>query len=307
LLYKTQNMNETDIQKKLKQKERRNNIIVIALSVILLVLAALYFFQNREHKVIINELNAEKDSIKSELTELVVRYDSLQTENDTINEQLFLAQTKVKDLMIEIEQTKKISIRQINSYQKQVTTLRGIMRDFVVQIDSLNRRNQQLVAENIEVKERYKQVETEKEQLSQEKNRLEKNLQLASVLQVRDLRAEALNRRNKETKFSNRAEKIRIYFVLNENVAAKRGEKNIYARIMRPDQLLMSKSADNLFQFEDLKIQYSAMREVVYEGHDLPVAIFWDNTNEPELMVGEYTVDLFADGHNIGTTTFELK
>jgi chromosome segregation ATPase len=300
-------MNETDIQKKLKQKERRNNIIVIALSVILLVLAALYFFQNREHKVIINELNAEKDSIKSELTELVVRYDSLQTENDTINEQLFLAQTKVKDLMIEIEQTKKISIRQINSYQKQVTTLRGIMRDFVVQIDSLNRRNQQLVAENIEVKERYKQVETEKEQLSQEKNRLEKNLQLASVLQVRDLRAEALNRRNKETKFSNRAEKIRIYFVLNENVAAKRGEKNIYARIMRPDQLLMSKSADNLFQFEDLKIQYSAMREVVYEGHDLPVAIFWDNTNEPELMVGEYTVDLFADGHNIGTTTFELK
>jgi len=76
---------------------------------------------------------------------------------------------------------------------------------------------------------------------------------------------------------------------------------------MRPDQLLMSKSEDNLFQFEDLKIQYSAMREVVYEGHDLPVAIFWDNTNEPELMTGKYTVDLFADGRNIGTTTFELR
>jgi hypothetical protein len=76
---------------------------------------------------------------------------------------------------------------------------------------------------------------------------------------------------------------------------------------MRPDQLLMSKSADNLFQFEDLRIQYSAMREVVYEGHDLHVAIFWDNTNEPELMSGTYTIDLFADGHNIGTTTLELR
>jgi chromosome segregation ATPase len=242
-----------------------------------------------------------------ELTDLVVRYDSLSTENDTINEQLFLAQTKVKDLLLEIEQTKKVSIQKINSYQKELTTLRGIMRDFVVQIDSLNRRNQELMAENLEVKEQFKKVESEKEQLSQEKEQLEQNLQRAAVLQVRDLFVEALNSRDKETKFAQRATKLRIYFVISENVTTRRGPKNVFARIMRPDQLLMSKNENNLFQFEDLKIQYSAMREVVYEGHDLPVAIFWDNSNEPELMAGKYTVDLFADGRNIGTTTFELR
>ena len=300
-------MNEQEIQKKIKAKERRNNIIVIILSVILIAVGVLFFMQNREHREIVRELNAEKDSIQMELTELVVRYDSLETENDTINEQLFLAQNKVKDLLLEIEQTKKISLEKITSYQKQVTTLRSIMRDFVVQIDSLNRRNQELMAENLEVKEQYKRVETEKQQLSEEKEQLERNLERAAVLQVREMLAEALNRRNKETRFANRAERIRIYFIINENVTAKRGTKSIYARIMRPDQLLISKSADNLFRFEDLKIQYSAMREVVYEGHDLPVAIFWDNTNEPELMPGTYTVDLFADGHNIGTASFELR
>lgn len=300
-------MNEQEIQKKIKARERRNNIIVIILSVILVGVGVLFFLQNREHRGIVMELNAEKDSIRMELSNLVVRYDSLETENDTINEKLFLAQNKVKNLMLEIEQTKKISLEKINSYQKQVNTLRGIMRDFVVQIDSLNRRNQELMAENLEVKEQYKRVETEKQQLSEEKEQLERNLERAAVLQVRELIVEGLNRRNKETRFARRAEKIRIYFIISENIAAKRGTKNIYARIMRPDQLLMSKSADNLFRFEDLKIQYSAMREVVYEGHDLPVAIFWDNTNEPELMPGTYTVDLFADGHNIGTTTFELR
>jgi FtsZ-binding cell division protein ZapB len=300
-------MNELDVQNKLKARDKRNNIIVIALSVILVALAVLYFMQNREHRLIVSELNAEKDSIQSELGGLVVRYDSLQTENDTINEQILVAQTKVKDLLLEIEQTKKVSLEKINSYQKQVTTLRGIMRDFVVQIDSLNRRNQELLAENLEVKEQYKQIATEKEQLSVEKKRLERNLERASVLQVRDFVVEALNRRDKETRFADRAERIRVYFILSENVSAKRGSKDIYVRIMRPDQLLMSKSADNLFRFEDLKVQYSAMREVVYEGHDLPVAIFWDNSNEPELMTGEYTVDLFADGYNIGTTTFELR
>ncbi|MDD4109647.1 MAG: hypothetical protein PHH93_13105 [Prolixibacteraceae bacterium] len=300
-------MSETDTQDKIKALGRRNNIIVIVLAAILVIVAALYFLQNREHKQIVTELNAEKDSIQSELSEIFVSYDSLQTENDTINEQLFLAQTKVKDLLIEVEQTKKVSISKINAYQKELTTLRGIMRDFVVQIDSLNRRNQELIAENIEVKEQYKRVETEKAQLNQEKELLERNLQLASVLQVREFTAVALNSRDKETKYAGRAERIRLYFIINENVTTKRGPKNIYARITRPDQLLMSKSADNLFRFEDLNIQYSAMRPVVYEGHDLPVAIFWDNTNEPELMPGEYTADIFADGRNIGSTKFELR
>lgn len=299
-------MDQPEIQN-IKAKERRNNIIVIVLSVILVTLAILYFIKDRDHRAIISELKVEKDSIQYELNNLVFRYDSLATENDTINEQLFVAQAKVKNLLTEIEQTKRISLEQINSYQKQVTTLRGIMRDFVVQIDSLNRRNQELLAENLEVKEQFKLVETEKQQLTQEKQQLEKNLQRAAVLQVRELMAEALNSRSKDTRFANRADQLRVYFVLAENVSARRGAKNIYVRIMRPDQLLMSKSENNVFQFEDLKIQYSAMREVVYEGHDLPVAIFWDNTGEADFMPGKYTIDLFADGHNIGTTTLELR
>ena len=299
-------MNQPDIQQ-VKAREKRNNIIVIVLAVILAALAVMYFIKDRDHRSIVKELNLEKDSIQMELSSLVTRYDSLAVETDTISDQLFVAQSKVKDLLLEIEQTKKVSLEQINSYQKQVTTLRGIMRDFVVQIDSLNRRNEQLMAENLEVKQQYKQVESEKLQLAEEKQLLERNLQRAAVLQVRDLIADALNSRNKETRFANRAEQIRVYLILAENVTARRGTKNIYVRIMRPDQLLMSKSENNVFQFEDLKIQYSATREVVYEGHDLPVAIFWDNAGEPDFMPGKYTIDVFADGHNIGTTTLELR
>jgi hypothetical protein len=76
---------------------------------------------------------------------------------------------------------------------------------------------------------------------------------------------------------------------------------------MRPDQLLLTKSPNDLFQFEDLKIPFSAMREVNYEGQDLPVNIYWDNAGEAEFMVGTYTIDLFADGNNVGTTTIEFK
>lgn len=290
-----------------KEKNRRNNIIVGILSVILVVVIVLFFIQRNEHKSALTGLKAEKDSIQYELAQIATSYDSLRTENDTINGQLFMAQEKVRDLMLEIEQTKRVSVQKINEYQKQVGSMRKIMQDFYVQVDSLNRRNKQLLEENTQVKEQYKQAEIKNEQLSQEKEKLEKNLQRAAQLEVRDLVAEGMNSRNKETKFANRTDKIRISFVLNSNITAKRGPKNIYVRIMRPDQLLLSKSPGDLFQFEDLKIQYSAMREVNYEGMDLPVAIYWDNAGESPLMIGTYTIDLFADGNNIGTTSIEFK
>lgn len=300
-------MNELENISKQKTKNLRNNIIVISLSVVLVVMMVLFFLQRKEHSIIIKNIKIEKDSIQQELTQIVAGYDMLKTENDTINEQLLIAQTRVKDLLLEVEQTKRVSYEKITDYQKQVTTLRGIMRDFVVQIDSLNRRNEQLMAENTQVKEQFKQSEIEKQQLSEEKENLQKNLQRAAQLEARDLIAEGLNSRSKETKFAKRTESIRISFVLGKNITSKRGPKNIYVRIMRPDQLLMTKSAKDLFQFEDLKIPFSAMREVNYEGQDLPVAIYWDNAGESELMIGTYTIDLFSDGNNIGTTTVEFK
>lgn len=300
-------MSELEVQKKENKKDLRNNIIVGALALVLVAVVVLFFMQRSEHRAIVQQINADKDSIQNELEHMVFSYDSLSTENDTINEQLFIAQTKVRDLLIEVEQTKKVSYEKITGYQKQITTLRGIMRDFVVQIDSLNRRNEQLMAENQEVKQQFKEAESKNVQLSQEKEKLQKNLQRAAMLETRELMAEGLNSRSKPTIYAKRLEKIRIYFILGANITSKRGAKNIYARIMRPDQLLLTKSPNDLFQFEDLKIAYSAMREVNYEGLDLPVAIYWDNTGEPELMTGKYTVNIFADGNEIGETTFEIK
>ncbi len=297
----------SELDNQQKGKNKRNNIIVIALSVVLIAVVVMFLLQRRDHTIILNEIKAEKDSIHFELLQIATSYDSLTTENDTINEALYVAQAKVKDLLIEVEQTKKVSYSKISGYQQQVTTLRGIMRDFVVQIDSLNARNEQLMVENREVKEQYKEVEQKNEQLNKEKQNLQQNLKRAAMLEARQLLAEPVNNKSKTTKFAKRTEKIRTYLVLGQNATAKRGPKKIYARIMRPDQLLMVKSENDVFQFEDLKIQYSAMREVVYEGKDLPLTVWWDNSNEPQLMPGTYTINLFADGNEIGETTFTIK
>ena len=92
-------------------KERRNNLIVIFLGVVLVVVIVLLFVQRNEHKMILESLNAEKNSIQEELSQMVTNYDSLKTDNDTLNQQLFVAQAKVKDLLLEVNQIKKSELR----------------------------------------------------------------------------------------------------------------------------------------------------------------------------------------------------
>jgi len=120
------------------------------------------------------------------------------------------------------------------------------------------------------------------------------------------LTAIGINNRGKDAESARRAEQIKVSFVLSKNVTAPRGNKMIYVRIQKPNQVLFQEAPDDLFQFEDLKIPYSAKREVTYEGNALPVNIFWDNKGQ-EFLPGEYTVDVFADGNNIGTAKFVMK
>lgn len=284
----------------------KKNILVIALAVILTVVIVLFFIQRSEHNQIVTQMNEDKDSIQAELQHMVVNYDSLKTTNDDLNNSLLVTQSEIKNLLTEVEQVKKASYREITEYKSKVTTLRGIMKDLYNQIDSLNERNKLLYAENMQVKQEMSEVKSENEQLSKEKQKLEQTVKRAQILEALALQGIGLNPRDKETMKVARIQKLMISFTLSKNLTAPRGAKNIYIRIMRPDQLLMLESEDNLFKFEDLKIPYTAMREVNYEGMELPVNIYWDNTGKEALLAGTYTVDVFADGYNIGSASFVL-
>jgi len=287
-------------------KDRRNNLIIIILSVLLIVIVAVFISQHNENKKILETLNLEKKSIQTELTSLMTNYDSIHTNNVALQSELVGAQTKVKDLLDEVEQVKKVSYSQIAQYRLEVATMRNIMKNYIIQVDSLNRRNEILMAENAVVKENFAQSESKNQVLEKEKENLKEKIKMAALLEATELVASGINARGKDAESARRAEQIKVSFVLSKNVTAPRGNKMIYVRIQKPNQILLQQSLDDLFEFEDLKIPYSAKREVTYEGNALPVNIFWDNLGAG-FMEGEYTVDVFADGNNIGTTKFVMK
>ena len=289
-------------------RERRNNLLVIFLSVLLIVVIILFYSQYREHTRLMKSITLQKDSLQSELKQMVNNYDSLKTDNDTLNAKMFDARSKVKDLLLEVGQIKKASYAEISNYQREVGSLQKIMRNYIVQVDSLNQRNQLLMAENEKVKKDYLEVQSKNEKLQKERRQLTQKVKQAAMLEALNLQVDGINSKGKEVNKSFKAEKLRISFTLSENVTAPRGPKIIYVRILRPDQILLTRAQNGRFRFEDLKIPYSAKRQITYEGKSIPVNIYWDNRGAvPFEGNGSYTIDVFADGNNIGTTSFSFK
>jgi len=133
-------------------------------------------------------------------------YDSLRSENDSLNQTISYAQTKVKDLLSEVDQVKNVSYQQITKYRQEVTTLRDIMRNYIVQIDSLNQKNQRLMADITNVKQEVTDVKSANQQLESDKKKLEQTVTLAAQLEANGLKAIGITAKGKEQVKANKIE-----------------------------------------------------------------------------------------------------
>ncbi|SFE15957.1 hypothetical protein [Thermophagus xiamenensis] len=295
----TENNTNHNSQKKLY-------IILGVLTLLLLIIAVLYISQHREMKEVVEEMTKEKQILTEEYQELALGYDSLQSTNDTINLMLEKEREKVEHLIEEIKTIKATNASRIRELRNELTTLRGVLRSYIVQIDSLNRLNEELKKENKEYQQRYSKIRDSYKQLEVVKSELENKVEIASRLETTNMRATGLNTRGQKTRRVNRIDKIEVCFTVKKNITAPVGIKPFYLRLERPDGQLLLHSRDDLFPFEGEEIHYSAMRNIEYGGEEIDVCIYYD-ADMGELIPGEYIADIFADGANIGRFTFELR
>ena len=188
---------------------------------LLIFLVFMYF--NQKNKMIEMEtvLTQEKDSLANELRHMVVAYDTLKTNNDSLNAGL----EKERERIVQLLSINASNVQLIKKYKSEITTMREIMKSYIVQIDSLNTRNKILVAENTEIRQQITQVRNTNTELSKVKEELSTKVEIASVIQAKDIVAVSLNKKRKETTRINLLDKLRICFTLRENPLAKAGQK----------------------------------------------------------------------------------
>lgn len=288
-----------------EKKDKIYKIVLISLGVILLTVSILFLKTYRENRQYISEIKIEKADLETELRGLSQDYDSLQTSNDTLNQLLVTEKDKIDELLERMRVFRNNSYFEINKYKKEIGTLKGVLRSYVIQIDSLNSKNKELNAENVRVKKQISWVKERNEKLESSTKNMKELISKASALDAVDINCSPINKKGRIVKKLSKTVKLKTSFKLRKNITVTPGLKTIYVRISRPDEVILSNPEGLLFEYENTQMAFSAKRDIGYEGNELEVSIFWDN--DGSLVKGEYILDLFTEGVHIGNSSFILK
>lgn len=290
--------------------EKRSKGLTIVLVLLLLGLtAAIVVLFNKlndtkEEAADVQELlETQREALEQDLSALQLQFGSLKTDNDSIKVLANEQQEKIEKLL----QVNATNIQKIKLYQKELSTLREVLKTYIAQVDSLNQKNKVLVQENREVKSQLEVARSETIRLNEEKQDLNIKVQQASVLAISEIVASAVNDRGREIDRVGRVEMLKACFDIRKNNIVAAGEKAFYARFKDPDGNLLPHPDGVTFPFQGQNVGCSAVRIIDYENEDIPVCIFWYCGEKGLTTEGKYTVDIFVEGSLVGSGSFILK
>lgn len=285
--------------------EKNLKRLVIGMAVVAVILAAVLAWIWVDRSGIIDELTVEKEQLTSAMYELRDDYQSLNTNNDSLNAELAREREKVEQLIERVQKTEATNRIKIRDYEKELGTLRSIMRSYIMQIDSLNTLNITLRKDVAIARDEVKQTLAKYDDLQTTADEYAKKVEIGSVLKGRGFVMTAINSSDKETDRSSRTAKLKTCLNLVENSIAVKGPRRIYIRVKGPDGILMTNSQQQVFTSAGEQMIYTAVREVDYQGSELEVCIFFASSHS--YVKGVYNVDIYTEEGKLGSTDLLLR
>lgn len=280
-------------------------IAAAAVGIIVIALVGLLLHGRSQMAEMTEVFSEERDQLTSQYEDLYVEYDGIKAGNDSLDNLLSEQRARVEQLTEELKTLKASNARRIKELQGELTTLRSVMRSFIVQIDSLNRTNNALREENADIKDRLAEANSARADLKQQNESLNQKVATAARLEAKDLTASTLNAKGRSTGSIAKIAKIKVSFTLAKNISAEVGMRDVFLRITRPDGEVLYHSKNDTFPFEDSTILFSAKRQVEYGGEDTQSSIVYD-VAMGDLMEGDYEAEIFVGGSVAGRTKFTL-
>lgn len=279
--------------------------IMYALAAVAVLLAGALAYIWYEKNQLVNELTIEKEELTAQMVALQNDYASLSSDYDTINSQLDSSREEVSQLIQRIKKTEATNRSKIRQYEKELGTLRSIMRNYIVQIDSLNTLNKKLTADAAAARREAAESRKHSEKLSKEIKDLTGQVAVGSVIKARGLKLEAFNSSDKKTDRSSRVKRMIATLSLVENDLAPKGPIRVYIRVKGPDGVLLTNSTQRTFEVDGEPMICSASREVDYQGKEVELGIY---LNEIESFVkGIYTVEAYTSQTKLGEAELMLR
>jgi len=291
----------------------KKNILIITATIILLAIFGLAGWYIWRQQQTIQELTdsfaLEKEQLQDEYSQLAIQYEGykLQVNNDSLEQKLEDQRLKMQRLVEELRQTKAQDARKISSLRKELESVRKVLRYYVAQVDSLNRVNEQLQAENRQIRSDMAGVQRQNQEVRQQNQQLTQKVTIAAQLSATGITVIALDKKDKVEKKQriDKLVKFQVNFTIAANVTAETGDKDIYLRLLRPNEEVLTNAQSGKFRYENAMIDYSARKTIEFGGQETPVTIYYKRAES--LEPGTYTAELYADGSLIGRGSITLR
>ena len=280
--------------------------VIYALAAVAVLLAGTLAYIWWTKSSLVNELNVEKEELTSQMVALQNDYAALSSDYDMINSQLDSSREEVSQLIERIKKTEATNRSKMRQYEKELGTLRSIMRNYIVQIDSLNTLNKKLTADAAAARREAAESRKKSEELSKTVKNLTGQVAVGSIVKARGLKLDAYNSSDKITDRSSRVTRLIASLSLVENDLAAKGPVRVYIRVKDPDGILLTNSTQRTFSVNGGEPMIcTASREVDYEGKEVEMGIY---VNEiPEYVKGIYTVEAYTEQAKLGEAELLLR
>ena len=293
---------ERESQLAREKKLKRTMWILVVVAVALVAVLGYVWSQKSS---LISELEDEKRDLTEQMESLQNDYATLSSDYDNINSQLDTSRAEVADLLERIKKTNATNRAKMRQYEKELGTLRSIMRNYIVQIDSLNSLNHKLTAEAAAARREAAASKAESAQLSQQVENLTGQVAAGSVIKARGLHIAAYNSSDKVTDRSSRTVRLLTSLSLVENDLAPKGPVRVFIRVKDPDGIILTNSNRSSFTFNGETMVASASRRVDYEGSEVDMSIYLNDI--PEYRKGVYTVEAYTEQSFLGKSELMLR
>ncbi|MCR5841655.1 MAG: hypothetical protein K6G86_06215 [Bacteroidales bacterium] len=288
------------LERKQAEKKANGGLKAVMITMIIVALglaAALYYVMTSKNKLV-DELNQEKADLTEQIQALQSDYENLSSEYDSINAQLDSSREEIAQLVDRVKKTEATDRAKIRQYEKELGTLRSIMRSYITQIDSLNTLNHRLTEEAATARKEAEETKQINTQLTQQVEDLTSRVTAGSVLKAHNFVMYAYNNSDKITDKANRVVRFLVNLSLNENELAARGPVRIYVRVTDPDGVLLSDGHGTTFTFNGETLEATASREVDYQGKEVDLGIYVNNVES--FKKGIYTVNAYTTQAQLG-------
>ena len=260
--------------------------------------------QKEENRAMQELAEMDKKEMENEYQQFARQYSEMKTQinNDSIVAQLTAEQERTQQLLEELRRTKSNDAREISRLKKELATVRAVLRSYVLEIDSLNRLNQNLKDENNRMRGQYEEATRQIEGLNTEKASLSEKVAIAAQLDAIGINLTLKDKKSKTTEKLKKAKALQVSFSIAKNVTAPSGMKTVYVRITSPTGAVLG--GGGTFSYENRNLECSMKKTIEYTGNETPMTLYWNIAQS--MVEGTYKVSIFADGNMLGSKNFSL-